>query len=746
MTGITWLHLSDWHEGRPAEAVFDRTVVLRELLNDIRNREKISRDLAKVDFIVFSGDVAFSGSKEQYKDVEEFFDQVLEATGLKDRKDRLFIVPGNHDLEDSRVEGISDVYDEIRKPLNTESAQLSTWIDKYLTESGNLDLLLNPFASYRDFVSKYTGQKETDRKLTYASFKQLNLNPEVNVALVGLNSALMARRKNEQGKVQDFGKLIVGEPQVDICLQDIEGHHVKIAVMHHPFSWLCQDDQNKIRFLLSSHFDFVLCGHRHKYEASQVVVKQGDCYVVAAGATYESREHLNSYNFVHFDPKTRKGRVYLRRWDNDVRQWVKAPFLRGDRVVYTGCYEFPPPPSPKPLPPPTLIGEETWTKEERETELKNHYAALAKAITEGTVVPILGADINLCGRPQTQVSNPWEWKLDDKAYPPTNLELAAYIESQFLKFATIECPFGEPCTPDDPNWSLRFPRGCPLNTKQITWIDLPHISEFFSSRSRQQDEAGLRNAINNIYDHGYEPNVLYEFLATSLIEECTCQEIELLKGMSPRPLIVTTCFDRTLEIAFEKHKQPYDLLSYSTKDMCFSYQKYDFVDNEKKQFRKSNLMDLEKAKKEDEDAFSLKSRPVILRLYGPVFKVDGEHFAITEDHFLKYLIHAEQTMFPEILDHLLTKLRNSYLWFLGYNLSYWHLRIILHKIAKEIPSSRPTDWAWAIQEKPQHLERELWESNKVKLFSHLSIPSLEKYIEQVSQKLNPQGTTSNPVY
>ena len=51
--------------------------------------------LDKIDFIVFSGDAAFSGTKEQYDQVEEFFDQILEASGLQGKRDRLFIVPGN---------------------------------------------------------------------------------------------------------------------------------------------------------------------------------------------------------------------------------------------------------------------------------------------------------------------------------------------------------------------------------------------------------------------------------------------------------------------------------------------------------------------------------------------------------------------------------------------------------------------------------------------------------------------------
>ena len=95
MTGITWLHLSDWHQrGKD----FDRTVVRDALLQDIRDRAQIDPRLTQVEFIVFSGDLAFSGQKTEYEAVREhLLDPVLRATGLS--SDRLFIVPGNHDLD-----------------------------------------------------------------------------------------------------------------------------------------------------------------------------------------------------------------------------------------------------------------------------------------------------------------------------------------------------------------------------------------------------------------------------------------------------------------------------------------------------------------------------------------------------------------------------------------------------------------------------------------------------------------------
>lgn len=80
MHGITWLHLSDWHQkGKD----FDRDVVRDALLKDIRARTDIDPALEKIDFIIFSGDVAQNGKKEEYEAAKsQLFDPILAATGV----------------------------------------------------------------------------------------------------------------------------------------------------------------------------------------------------------------------------------------------------------------------------------------------------------------------------------------------------------------------------------------------------------------------------------------------------------------------------------------------------------------------------------------------------------------------------------------------------------------------------------------------------------------------------------------
>lgn len=75
------LHLSDIHMQTKAE--FDTFVVLDPLIK--RVREDREKGFAP-EIIVVTGDIAFKGIKEEYDLAKVFFDKLLDATGLSEKK------------------------------------------------------------------------------------------------------------------------------------------------------------------------------------------------------------------------------------------------------------------------------------------------------------------------------------------------------------------------------------------------------------------------------------------------------------------------------------------------------------------------------------------------------------------------------------------------------------------------------------------------------------------------------------
>ena len=129
-----WLHLSDWYH---RDFRTDPKVVRDRLVKDIKERTTISPDLTKIDFIVFSRDVAFEGRYEEYKSAKkEFFDRILEAAGVSAQ--RLFIVLGNYDFDETELKNLPDDFQ--KDAVTREDVEL------WLTDATEREQLLRPFS------------------------------------------------------------------------------------------------------------------------------------------------------------------------------------------------------------------------------------------------------------------------------------------------------------------------------------------------------------------------------------------------------------------------------------------------------------------------------------------------------------------------------------------------------------------------------------------------------------------------
>jgi tetratricopeptide (TPR) repeat protein/predicted phosphodiesterase len=302
MGGLTWLHLSDWHQKDKKEKEFDRQVVRDALIRDIKNRTAISQDLEKIDFIVFSGDVAFSGKPEEYEAAkEELFKPLLRACNLS--PENLFIAPGNHDLDRAKF-GLLPA--PLLRPLES-NIEAKDWLfdgEKRLEA-------LKPLKAFTNFVTQYNKQENSD----YANTRKLEINGK-KIALLGINSAWMCgRRKNSKDEIDDKGVVVVGEPQIHNPLEDVSEFDIKIVVLHHPFEWLAEFESSQIMSGLMKGCDFILRGHQHEPQVAVIRSTLGDCVVIPAGACYDRRIYANAYNFVHLDFESGSGVVFLRCWN-----------------------------------------------------------------------------------------------------------------------------------------------------------------------------------------------------------------------------------------------------------------------------------------------------------------------------------------------------------------------------------------------------------------------------------------------
>ena len=312
MAVLTWLHLSDWHQGA---SDFDRDIVRDALLDDINQRINIDPVLEQIDFIFFTGDLAFSGKKAEYEAARDLLlEPTRTALGLE--KDQLFLIPGNHDLN-------RDMFDllpsELLKPFKDE-AQVKKW----LTDNLRRDHLLEPFNAYEKFVKEYNPAGFG----AYGDWRKVSVKGK-EVGIIGMNSALMCgRNTTPDGKIDDKNRLTVGEPQIHEALRAIAKTDIRIALIHHPFDWLNDDDSVIIDTRLQQGCDFILRGHVHRQGVQVSKGIQGNCVIIPGGACFDGRvpyrmQYINAYNYVSYDTDTGQGTVYLRRWSLDNTRWTE---------------------------------------------------------------------------------------------------------------------------------------------------------------------------------------------------------------------------------------------------------------------------------------------------------------------------------------------------------------------------------------------------------------------------------------
>ncbi|MDX5929275.1 MULTISPECIES: metallophosphoesterase family protein [Acidiphilium] len=283
MHPICWLHISDIH--MRVSKIWSQDVVLNAMCEDIAKQQRAG---AAFDFILVTGDLAFSGNAEEYKLVASFFDAVSAASGVP--ADFIFCIPGNHDIDRERQ--------KMCFAGARQFAQSQNQIDDLLSSREDMGTLLAREENYRTFQNTYLKNQPrdwTDDGLGYVAVVTIE---NVRVAIVGLDSAWLA-----EGGIADHGKLLIGEHQVINALElaNKNDAHIIVGMAHHPFQLLQDFDRRPVQNRIEEQCHFFQCGHLHEPEIRATGLNASGCLTLSAGATYETRQSQNTYSIVTVD-------------------------------------------------------------------------------------------------------------------------------------------------------------------------------------------------------------------------------------------------------------------------------------------------------------------------------------------------------------------------------------------------------------------------------------------------------------
>ena len=285
---------------------------------------------------------------------------------------------------------------------------------------------------------------------------------------------------------------------------------------------------------------------------------------------------------------------------------------------------------------------------------ETHYRIVAKAIAEGRLVPLLGAGVNLCGRPRGT-----GWQLGRNL--PSGAELAAYLAGVF------DFP------PDEVKELLR-------------------VSQYATVMT---GSGPLYEELHRVLDADYEPTKVHTLLAT-------VPAFLRRRGLVRYQLIVTTNYDDALERAFRAAGEEFDLVCYVAEGRYRGKFHHITPDGDLRLIERPN----------EYKALSLTERTVILKIHGAVDRLvpERDSYVITEDHYIDYLTRTDIAQLVPV--GLAARLRRSHFLFLGYSLADWNLRVILHRIWGEQELSYSS---WSIQLDPKPLEEGFWRRRGVEI-------------------------------
>jgi predicted MPP superfamily phosphohydrolase len=257
-------------------------------------------------FIPVSGDIAYSGSPEEYDTAQRFFLGL--SGGLREEHKvpvEIILVPGNHDC------WLSDEDDEFRKMLVDD-------LKKEIDHINNPKFLKNCVEAQESF---FTFAREFNKDLDSLMKKRLcwqqkyKMKSGKGVSFCCINSAFVSKIKETQGSLVF---------PVSMLPSSVEGD-INISILHHPYNWFEADNAREIRKKLESISDIILTGHEHD-GASFYKKESGGFYTqyIEGEIFHDNDDQLKSgYFIIVVDTDKSLYQTIKYSWDGD--KYSKGP-------------------------------------------------------------------------------------------------------------------------------------------------------------------------------------------------------------------------------------------------------------------------------------------------------------------------------------------------------------------------------------------------------------------------------------
>ncbi|HEY8559463.1 MAG TPA: metallophosphoesterase [Pyrinomonadaceae bacterium] len=316
---ISILHISDLHRS-PGDEV-SNAALLSSLLNDKDNyRDSEPKKIQEPDLIIVSGDIIRGSTdpdnsdkeiEEQYKEANDFLNDLCQHF-LDGDKDRLVIIPGNHDI-DWKYSKESMKKIDSKQVLDDSSLVKSHYLKAAINQHSNIRWSWKDLSFYEiDDLEKYNRRLEAFSRfysLFYENKKIYSLNPEeqyeifdypyFNLTVVAYNSCY---RNDHLNFVGDVHPNCIANSNLKLREYKKRGRLI-LATWHHnikgPPYEINYMDSSRLKNFIDAGISLGFHGHQHKTEIIHEfsdVVEQKKITVFSAGTLCGGQKELPTGN------------------------------------------------------------------------------------------------------------------------------------------------------------------------------------------------------------------------------------------------------------------------------------------------------------------------------------------------------------------------------------------------------------------------------------------------------------------
>ncbi len=338
MTSFSWLHLTDFHQGMRGHNLFSPQVkqIFFEDLNNFCDR------WGKLDLVLFTGDLTFQGSSDEFQEVNDFLTELENKLGYLPT---LLAVPGNHDLV--RPSNLNDVplFKLLKSQPDNQEIEEQLKVDLRKGESVHSQKISNAFAHYVNWLRSSKHQlTNLNNGMLPGDFSHTFEKDGCKLGILGLNTSFVQLTGGDYE-----GKLILDVEQFHNACRShgyndgptwANDHHACVLLTHHPSTWLTKNSQEKFQQEIVPYFDVHLCGHLHEAASQNVSQNWAKSQLTWQGRSFFGLEYCDK-------PKQLKrlhgytvGRIELNGKRGEFKFWPREARLQGDQRKIVPDYSF----------------------------------------------------------------------------------------------------------------------------------------------------------------------------------------------------------------------------------------------------------------------------------------------------------------------------------------------------------------------------------------------------------------------